>query len=93
MELNPISCARHIIATKGPRGLFLGLGANVIRDTPSFGIFFLTYELLCQAWGVRDSLPGLIACMASAIYALVVTKHTVFIQHVSHIHGITIVCV
>ncbi|XP_020824103.2 solute carrier family 25 member 45 isoform X2 [Phascolarctos cinereus] len=40
----PLHCARTILREEGPRGLFRGAWALVLRDTPSLGLYFLTYE-------------------------------------------------
>ena len=58
IELNPVTCARHIVRTKGARGLFLGVNATVLRDTPGVGMYFLVYEWLCRRWGVHDTAPA-----------------------------------
>ena len=35
---------RHIYSQEGVRGLFRGFSATALRDTPSYGVYFLTYE-------------------------------------------------
>mmetsp|Transcript_35954 Transcript_35954/g.93548 ORF Transcript_35954/g.93548 Transcript_35954/m.93548 type:complete len:277 (-) Transcript_35954:158-988(-) len=40
----PVSLARHIVLKEGPLNLFRGLGVTILRDTPSFGLYFVVYE-------------------------------------------------
>ncbi|XP_032270949.1 solute carrier family 25 member 45 isoform X3 [Phoca vitulina] len=44
----PVHCAVSICQEEGPRGLFRGAWALTLRDTPTLGIYFLTYEWLCR---------------------------------------------
>lgn len=53
-EINPWRCARNIVRNHGLLGLFTGFRANLIRDGPAYGLYFLTYERMCQLWGVSD---------------------------------------
>ncbi|XP_044535978.1 solute carrier family 25 member 45 isoform X3 [Gracilinanus agilis] len=50
----PLHCARTILREEGPRGLFRGSWALVLRDTPTLGLYFLTYEALSR-WLTSDS--------------------------------------
>ena len=65
IELNPITCARHIVKVRGVSGLFTGFVATTLRETPSMGIFFLSYETLCRRWGVREVQPENMLDMAT----------------------------
>ncbi|XP_006149953.1 solute carrier family 25 member 45 isoform X2 [Tupaia chinensis] len=49
----PVHCAASIFREEGPRGLFRGAWALMLRDTPTLGIYFITYEGLC-----RQCTPG-----------------------------------
>ncbi|KAL8232392.1 hypothetical protein R6Q57_002170 [Mikania cordata] len=40
----PSSLAKHIIRTEGFKGMFRGLTITAIRDAPSYGVYFWTYE-------------------------------------------------
>lgn len=42
----PLDVARHIVKTEGPLRLFNGLGATILRDTPSYGLYFTVYEAI-----------------------------------------------
>ncbi|XP_045039492.2 solute carrier family 25 member 45 isoform X2 [Desmodus rotundus] len=44
----PMHCAASIFQEEGPRGLFRGAWALTLRDTPTVGIYFVTYEWLCR---------------------------------------------
>ncbi|XP_012666184.1 solute carrier family 25 member 45 isoform X3 [Otolemur garnettii] len=44
----PVHCATSIFQKEGPRGLFRGAWALTLRDTPTLGIYFVTYEALCR---------------------------------------------
>lgn len=49
----PIDVARSIFQAQGLRGIYRGLGITVLRDAPSHGVYFWTYEY------VREQLhPG-----------------------------------
>ncbi|KAK1436850.1 hypothetical protein QVD17_02634 [Tagetes erecta] len=43
-KTGPSTVAKHIIRTNGWTGLFRGLTITLIRDAPSYGFYFLTYE-------------------------------------------------
>ncbi|KAI4504463.1 hypothetical protein M0802_000013 [Mischocyttarus mexicanus] len=45
----PIECLKHIYKKEGRRGVFNGLGITFLREAPSFGTYFLTYEFLTQS--------------------------------------------
>ncbi|KAM5316536.1 solute carrier family 25 member 45 isoform 8-T10 [Glossophaga mutica] len=44
----PVHCAASIFQEEGPRGLFRGAWALMLRDTPTLGFYFVTYEWLCR---------------------------------------------
>ncbi|XP_023601409.1 solute carrier family 25 member 45 isoform X2 [Myotis lucifugus] len=44
----PVHCAASIFQEEGPRGLFRGAWALTLRDTPTLGIYFVSYEWLCR---------------------------------------------
>ncbi|CAN0247480.1 unnamed protein product, partial [Ectocarpus sp. 4 AP-2014] len=48
----PVDCAMKIFKTQGVRGLFRGAPATAIRDTPSMGLYFASYE------GVKERLEN-----------------------------------
>ncbi len=41
--------ARSIVGALGPTGLFRGLMATIIRDAPTFGLYFSSYEMAKRA--------------------------------------------
>ncbi|XP_043277027.1 mitochondrial basic amino acids transporter [Venturia canescens] len=50
----PVHCLRHIYRNEGCRGVFTGLGITALREAPSYGVYFLTYELLTRTSKVTD---------------------------------------
>lgn len=40
----PLSLAKRIMRTEGIRGLYRGLNVTILRDAPSHGVYFWTYE-------------------------------------------------
>lgn len=49
----PMHCATSIFREEGPLGLFRGAWALTLRDTPTIGIYFVTYEWFCRQY-TRD---------------------------------------
>lgn len=45
----PMKCLKHIHKKEGFRGVFNGFGITFLREAPSFGTYFLTYEFLTQS--------------------------------------------
>lgn len=41
-------CIRQIWLANGARGMMRGLSATIVRDTPSYGAYFVSYEILCR---------------------------------------------
>ncbi|KAK1434110.1 hypothetical protein QVD17_11028 [Tagetes erecta] len=46
MERGPLSVAKSIIRTEGWRGMYRGLTITALRDAPSHGFYFWTYEFM-----------------------------------------------
>lgn len=44
----PIQCLKDIYRGAGLAGVFRGLGITALREAPSYGIYFLTYEALTR---------------------------------------------
>nr|XP_003705332.1 PREDICTED: mitochondrial basic amino acids transporter-like isoform X1 [Megachile rotundata] len=59
----PAQCLWHTYQQEGYRGVFRGLNITFLREAPSFGTYFLTYEAL-----TRTSGPGAVStpCMLLA---------------------------
>lgn len=47
----PIGCLKYINNQGGPFAVFKGLSATMLRNAPSYGVYFATYEI------VKDSFP------------------------------------
>jgi solute carrier family 25 carnitine/acylcarnitine transporter 20/29 len=51
----PLDCVKKIVVKEGFRhGLFKGLTITIVRDIPSFAIYFSAYELVCRFMHVDD---------------------------------------
>lgn len=44
----PMQCLRKIYQREGCRGIFKGLGITFLREGPSYGVYFATYEVLTR---------------------------------------------
>lgn len=53
--INDLTLLRHIWLNEGPRGLFRGLGPNLVGVAPSRAIYFWSYSTTKQA--VNSRLP------------------------------------
>lgn len=58
----PAQCLWHTYQQEGYRGVFRGLNITFLREAPSFGTYFLTYEALTRTSGSAVSTP----CMMMA---------------------------
>lgn len=52
---NPFDCLRKIHRREGLRGVFRGYGITLTREIPGFGIYFVSYEWLCQVFRGQGS--------------------------------------
>lgn len=46
-----LHCLAHIYRQEGVRGVNRGMVATLLRETPSFGVYFLSYDALTRALG------------------------------------------
>ncbi|TPX71896.1 hypothetical protein SpCBS45565_g00989 [Spizellomyces sp. 'palustris'] len=44
----PVDCMRQIYRTNGFAGFYRGLACTLWRETPSYGAYFASYEILCR---------------------------------------------
>ena len=44
----PIDCLRKVYHNEGVPGVFRGLWLTILRETPSYGSYFVTFEYLCK---------------------------------------------
>ncbi|XP_023829306.2 mitochondrial basic amino acids transporter isoform X3 [Salvelinus sp. IW2-2015] len=52
---NSLDCLAHIYKREGLRGVNRGMVTTLIRETPCFGVYFLTYDILTRSIGCE---PG-----------------------------------
>ena len=71
----PLACVGAVVRSDGLGGLlFRGLGVTLLREVPSFGLYFLAYEwtkatllgLAAASWPGVAWLPGLVPLIAGA---------------------------
>jgi solute carrier family 25 carnitine/acylcarnitine transporter 20/29 len=55
---SPWHCFKHFFRTKGLRGVYLGFPVTVLRETPSYGTYFVVYEGLCRYLAARNGNPN-----------------------------------
>ncbi|XP_004852461.1 solute carrier family 25 member 45 isoform X2 [Heterocephalus glaber] len=65
----PVHCAVTIFREEGPRGLFRGSGALMLRDTPTLGFYFVTYEGLCHKYTPAGQQPSSTTVMVAGGFA------------------------
>ena len=47
---SPSDCMKKIYVKEGFRGVYRGFWLTVLRETPSFGVYFASYESFCRAF-------------------------------------------
>lgn len=56
-----LHCLAHIYRQEGVRGVNRGMVATLLRETPSFGVYFLSYDVLVRALRCEPGEPLLLA--------------------------------
>ncbi|KAA0711588.1 Mitochondrial basic amino acids transporter [Triplophysa tibetana] len=51
LHRNSLDCLMHIYRREGIRGMNRGMVTTIVRETPGFGIYFLTYDTLTRSLG------------------------------------------
>ncbi len=54
----PVDCIHKIYKTEGIRGVCRGMWFTIVRETPSFGVYFATYEYICRLFQKKDQKVG-----------------------------------
>ncbi|KAM6157719.1 solute carrier family 25 member 45 isoform 2-T2 [Rhynchocyon petersi] len=54
----PLHCMTSIVQKEGPQGLLRGAGTLMLRDTPTLGVYFVTYEWICRQNTPKDQNPS-----------------------------------
>ncbi|KAI8473234.1 MAG: mitochondrial carrier domain-containing protein [Monoraphidium minutum] len=49
--VGPLGTLRNVVAQEGAAGLFRGFGVTLLRDIPSYGLYFVVYEVACGTLG------------------------------------------
>lgn len=44
----PVDCLKKLYIAKGIRGCYTGMVATILRETPSYGAYFASYEVVCR---------------------------------------------
>ncbi|KAJ8394213.1 hypothetical protein AAFF_G00047960 [Aldrovandia affinis] len=57
---NSLDCLARIYGKEGVRGINRGLLATFVRETPAFGVYFLTYDVLTRSLACEPDNPYLI---------------------------------
>lgn len=55
---SPTQCLYHIFRNGGVMGLYRGFLATVIRETPSYGVYFASFEWLRRSFETEDASIG-----------------------------------
>jgi solute carrier family 25 carnitine/acylcarnitine transporter 20/29 len=50
----PWDCMKKIYCSEGIRGVYRGFLLTCLRETPSFGLYFASYETFCRAFTPAD---------------------------------------
>lgn len=68
---NLLRIVGNIYQKEGARGFFKGLAATLLREVPSFGAYFATYDLTCQSLLKEDQsihdLSPVLVCLAGGL--------------------------
>ena len=65
-------CARQIVRANGLAGLYRGYHSLLIREVPSYGLYFATYE-----WGKQAFAPGkTVGALPCSMHSLSLPAHT-----------------
>ena len=70
----PIDCIKQIVRKNGIRGIFKGLGSTLLRETPSYGAYFASYEIMHRALLPEDadpSHPSMVILLAGGIAGVI----------------------
>jgi len=49
--VGPLGMLRRVLRDEGAPGLFRGCGITLLRDTPSYGLYFVAYAAACSGLG------------------------------------------
>ena len=52
-----LDCIKKIYRVRGVRGLFLGLPVTILRETPSYAAYFVSYDVFCRWLKPADASP------------------------------------
>ncbi|CAM9498048.1 unnamed protein product [Discosporangium mesarthrocarpum] len=55
--MNALEMTKHVLRTQGPRGLFVGMGAQFARDVPFYASFFGSYDTIVAQGNDQSLVP------------------------------------
>ena len=61
----PVDCLVKVYKHEGMPGVFRGLGLTIVRETPSFGVYFVTYEYLCRQFRLGEEKVGVLGLLTA----------------------------
>lgn len=87
----PLDCFLDIYKKRGLAGIYRGLGVTFIRETPSYGAYFASYEYLCRNLAPHGTDPkevsGWRLILAGMLCIYYYSHH-----HRHHHRGVMVVC-
>lgn len=67
---NPLACAYDVLRADGGHGLaFRGLGATLLRETPAYGFYFVTFEIVNAALLADGNVPTSLTPLIGGAFA------------------------
>lgn len=63
----PLDCLVKMYKSEGNRGVFRGLGCSILRDSPAFGVYFASYEFLCQKMETGNGISTPVMMVAGGV--------------------------
>ena len=76
-------CFRQVLRHEGVRGLYIGYRSTLLREVPSFGVYFLSYEIFKKSLlryfdCVEESPAGLLSMIVAGGFAGMLTWSSIY---------------